>query len=91
MLGNAAKTGFFLVALGFPLYLIWRGRGSMYLQLATVGGMGSSALATAQTQIQENAAGNPPVIGTGSNAAPVPYIGFTPTVPGLIPGVRPGA
>lgn len=34
-MGDAAKTGFFLVALGFPLYLLWRGRAPVYLKLAT--------------------------------------------------------
>ncbi len=90
MIGNAAKTGFFLIALGFPLYLVWRGRGGLYLRLATTGSgmLPGGAVSTAQTQIDLNNAGMPP---TTPGGTAVPYIGVTPNVPGLIPGMKPGA
>lgn len=36
--GNVGRTGFLLVALGLPVYLLWRGKLPKYLSFATSGG-----------------------------------------------------
>lgn len=43
---DAGRAGFLLVALGFPLYLLWKGRLPLYLSLATTAPVASPSANT---------------------------------------------
>ena len=54
-MADVGKTGFLMVALGFPVYLLWKGRLGTYIKLATTGGLATSIITG----------------GSGATAAPV--------------------
>jgi hypothetical protein len=49
-MGSLARTGFIMIAVGFPVYLLWRGRLPLYLALTRpAGGTMTTASAVGTT------------------------------------------
>ncbi len=81
-MNNIGKTAFVMLALGFPVYLLWKGRLGSYLQLAggsllPVGSgaaSGTATLGTTQNPTTYSPMGVPngPVSANGLQNVPIP-------------------